>query len=106
MGNKKQSVIKYGIEITKPHSQEMYAHNEKVAEEMKANILKSWKDLLKIQTLHDEDTLMDCSWEYLSDDSDIVKLQKLVCYSGYAGGYTIGDVNDEFLKELDMMAQD
>ena len=104
MAKKQKSVIKYGIEITKPHSQEMYAHNEKVAEEMKHNIIDSWRALLKKQMVHDEESLMESDWEYLSDDSDLVKLQKLVCYSGYGSGYTIGNVNEEFLKELDMMA--
>ena len=28
---------KYGIEITKPFSKEMYAHNDQVAEEMRIN---------------------------------------------------------------------
>jgi len=102
--SKKEPVIKYGIEITKPHSQEMYEHNQMVAEEMKKNILSAWKALLDKQTLHDEDSLMECSWEYITDDSDLAKLQKLVCYSGYGSGYTVGDVNEEFLKELDIMA--
>ncbi len=36
---KKTPKIQYGIEITKPHSKEMYDHNDKVALEMKRNIL-------------------------------------------------------------------
>ena len=36
---KKTPEIQYGIEITKPHSKEMYDHNDKVALEMKRNIL-------------------------------------------------------------------
>ena len=36
---KKTPVYYHGIEITKPHSKEMYDHNEKVALEMKRNIL-------------------------------------------------------------------
>ena len=36
---KKKPEFKYGIEITKPHSKEMYDHNDKVALEMKRNIL-------------------------------------------------------------------
>ena len=32
---KKKSEIKYGIEITKPHSKDMYNHNDMIAEEMK-----------------------------------------------------------------------
>ena len=35
---KKTPKIQYGIEITKPHSKEMYAHNDSVAEEMRINI--------------------------------------------------------------------
>ena len=36
---KKTPTFRYGIEITKPHSKEMYDHNDKVALEMKRNIL-------------------------------------------------------------------
>ena len=35
----KAKIYMYGIEITKPHSKEMYAHNDKIAEEMKRNII-------------------------------------------------------------------
>ena len=35
----KKTHTKYGIEITKPFSKEMYDHNDRVAEEMKRNIL-------------------------------------------------------------------
>ena len=101
---KKSPKIIYGIEITKPHSKEMYDHNDMVNSLMKENILRAWKALLNKQTLHDEESLMECSWEFLSDDSDLVILQKAVCWSGYGDGYTIGDVNDEFEKELDQMA--
>lgn len=31
----------YGITITRPWNEKMYAHNEAIAEEMKANILKA-----------------------------------------------------------------
>ena len=87
----------YGIEITKPFSKQMYEHNDKVAEEMKANIVKQWNALI-----HGID--MDTDWEDFGDDENTVKLQKLVCYSGYGSGYTLGMVNDEFKQELDTMA--
>jgi len=93
---KKPNEVKYGIEITKPHSQEMYDHNDMVAAEMKANILKQWNAIIKRLD-------MDSDWALLSDDSQIVKLQKLVCFSGYGDGYTIGDVDKEFRNEIDMM---
>jgi len=97
---------KYGIEITKPHSKDMYSHNDMVAEEMKANIRNAWKSL--ISKLEEDDRyLMHRDWnavELNSECPDIVKLQKGVCYSSYGDGYTIQMVNDEFKKELDTMA--
>ena len=95
---KKPAEVKYGIEITKPHSQEMYDHNDMVATEMKTNILNKWNELLK-EFKGD----MDWDWSVIDTTSDIVKLQKLVCFSGYGSGYTIHDVDVEFRTELDMM---
>ena len=37
--SKKAPTYRYGIEITKPHSKEMYTHNNAIALEMKRNIL-------------------------------------------------------------------
>ena len=82
---KKPAEVKYGIEITKPHSQEMYEHNDMVAEEMKTNILNKWEALLK-DLGH---VYMDDDWTVICSSFDIVKLQKLVCFSGYGTGYTI-----------------
>jgi len=36
----KKPIFKYGIELVKPWSKEMYDHNEKVTAEMKSNILE------------------------------------------------------------------
>ena len=96
MRKKKEPTFAYGIEITKPFSKEMYDHNDMVAKEMKKNILNKWNSIIKRLD-------MDSDWNLLSDDSQIVKLQKLVCYSGYGSGYTVQDVFDEFQRELDMM---
>ena len=104
---KKPAEVKYGIEITKPHSQEMYDHNDMVAAEMKANILNKWNELKDI--LYNADSyIMDRDWNESDLKSDyncpeIVKLQKLVCFSGYGDGYTFEDVEKEFKNELDMM---
>ena len=97
---KKPAEVKYGIEITKPHSQEMYDHNDMVSAEMKQNIHAKWSELIK---KHKVGLEMFSDWSILSDDEDIVKLQKLVCYSGYGTGYTIKDVEEEFFNELEMM---
>ena len=47
---------------------------------------------------------LDTDWEDFGDDESVVKLQKLVCYSGYGSGYTLRMVNDEFCNELNNMA--
>jgi len=97
MRKKKEPTFAYGIEITKPYSKEMYDHNDMVAEEMKTNILNKWEALIS-------NIDKDLEWEdVFSDNSSIVKLQKLVCFSGYGSGYTVGDVDKEFRRELEMM---
>ena len=105
---KKANEIKYGIEITKPHSKEMYEHNDKVAKEMKENILEAWEaEISKVEeTIHNAE-LEATEWDednLKESNPKLVKLQRGVCYSGYGGGYSIADVNDEFLQELDTMA--
>ena len=100
MRKKKANLIHFGIEITKPHSKEMYNHNDKVAEELKMNISNAWKELTKNFT----GLVMDMDWDGIKEDSKLVKLQKNVMYSGYGEGFTIKDVQDEFYNELENMA--
>ena len=96
---------KYGIEITKPWSKEMYDHNEKVAEEMKNALLTRWISL--IAKLEEDDRyLMDRDWnedDLKSECPELVKLQRAVCWSGFGDGYSVQDVCDEFERELDTM---
>ena len=93
---KKSPKVQYGIEITKPWSKEMYDHNDIVSEEMKKNIIKKWDTIVKRLD-------MDQDWNLLSDDSEIVKLQKGICYSGYGDGFTLEDVDEEFRSEVENM---
>jgi len=93
---KKSPKVQYGIEISKPWSKEMYEHNDIVSEEMKKNIIKKWDTIVKRLD-------MDQDWNLLSDDSEIVKLQKGICYSGYGDGFTLEDVDGEFRSEVENM---
>ena len=93
---KKSPKVQYGIEITKPWSKEMYDHNDIVSDEMKKNIIKKWDSIIKRLD-------MDQDWCLLSDDSEIVKLQKGICYSGYGSGYTLEEVDREFRDEVENM---
>ena len=90
---KKKNEIKYGIEITKPHSKDMYSHNDMVAKEMKFNIKDAW---------HNE------AIKFMGDDEwptegKIVEIQNQVCAVGYGDGYTINEVERDFYSELDNM---
>jgi hypothetical protein len=93
---KKSPKVQYGIQITKPWSKEMYDHNDIVSEEMKKNIIKKWNTIVKRLD-------MDQDWNLLSNDSEIVKLQKGICYSGYGDGFTLEDVDEEFRSEVENM---
>ena len=93
---KKSPEIKYGIEITKPWSKEIYDHNDIVSEEMKKNIIQKWEALI-----YGIDK--DIDWENFGDDESVVKLQKGICYSGYGSGYTLGMVDEEFRSEVENM---
>ena len=98
---KKTNPIHFGIEVTKPHSKEMYAHNDKIAKILKDNILESWNNLVK--QYGPGDFCEFTAWTDIPEDSDLVKLQKNVMYSGYGDGFTMGDVNNEFVSELETM---
>jgi len=99
MKTKKTPKIQYGIKITKPHSKEMYAHNDKVSEQMKNNILKRWETLINdLGQLNTDD-----EWTTICSSSDIVKLQKGICYSRFGIGYTLGMVDEEFRSQVDCL---
>ncbi len=91
---KKKNEIKYGIEITKPHSKDMYSHNDMVAKEMKFNIRDAWaNEVIKFNATDEWPT-----------EGKIVDIQKGVCAVDYGEGYTIEEVQKDFLQELDNMA--
>ena len=108
---KKTPQYKYGIEITKPHSKEMYAHNEAISDEMKSNIAEVWKwsyakaEELFINDLEEDQSGMDfMDHEYDSNDIDNQELDTLsraVTVTGYGSGFTIRDVQDNFERDLE-----
>ena len=95
MKTKKTPKIQYGIEITKPHSKEMYAHNDKVAEEMRINIEYEIRNAHRraIGTVAANGG-MDKGEE---DLRNIVR-----SFTGYAfgDGYDLEDIKNEGIKTL------
>ena len=115
---KKAKEVKYGIEITKPWSKEMYAHNEKVGEDINTQILKKWNEAMEQAKLeYDENT---CEIEAEENGYEIEpflereytdvqteelrNLQKDVTCYGYGMGFSMEDVDEEVRDELENAA--
>jgi len=93
---------KYGIEVTKPHSKEMYAHNDQVAEEMKRNIL-SEMHLAYSQAIGDIATKDLTPKTSGGIDRGEKRLRKIVqAFTGYSfgDGYELEDIKNEGINTL------
>ena len=77
---------KYGIEITKPWNNEMYDHNDKVADLMKAELRLALNKAIKTEN---EELLREVA--------------SVICPSGYGVGFEMEDIYNESLRELEMV---
>jgi len=86
--------IKYlfGIKITKPFSKEMYAHNDKVAEEMKRNITSA------INKAYENVIIGD------GEDTNLREIVKAFTGYSFGEGYDIDDIKAEGLDTLENVA--
>ena len=75
-------MMKYGIEITKPWSKEMYDHNDMVSELMKSEITKSIK-------------VNKNNWDVLNE------LMSLCGGIKYGSGFSIDDLYENCLIEVE-----
>ena len=81
-----KNITKYGIQITKPWSAEMYEHNDKVAQQMKVELLIQLKNAKE------------------SNDEELLrKVSSIVCPTGYGTGFEFEDIYNETIRELDMV---
>jgi predicted RNA-binding protein len=102
-------IKKYNIEVTKPWSKEMYAHNDEVlrevVEEVKAKWLVAYHDSENeyyIGSSDDEAEFQDAEWEY--EANAIMKdIQESVLVTAYGSGFTIHNVHNEVHQELEAM---
>jgi len=89
---KKAPTYQFGIEITKPHSQEMYDHNNAIASEMVRNIMSAIHIAYSQEMGTEEST-----------DKDIGNLHKIVkCFTGYSFGdeYDFDGMKNEAINTL------
>jgi len=115
---KKAKEVKYGIEITKPWSKEMYAHNEKVGEDIRTQILKKWNEAMEQAKLeYDENTCEieaeESGYEiepFLEREytdvqtEELRNLQKDVTCYGFGMGYSMKNIDEEVQNELECAA--
>ena len=105
---KKAKEVKYGIEITKPWSKEMYAHNEEVQNEICDTVLEMWEDAMILAQEDFDSQLEDDQIDSRFVDSDwdnanqaMMNIQLAVTFSFLGYGFTIADVQDNIYRELD-----
>ena len=106
-------IKKYGIEITKPWSKEMYAHNDKVLAQIKHLLEKKW-----VRAYHDSENayevdagmsnqyndypeFMDSDWD--NANATLKDIQEAITITAYGSGYTIYDVEKDVHQELNAM---
>ena len=81
----KAKTFMYGIEITKPWSKEMYAHNERTAEHLKDQILTAFQKT------------------YISGTIQELKLRDIahvICGCIFGEGFSIDDIKEETIKAI------
>ena len=102
---KKEKKVIYGIEITKPWSSEMYAHNEQVAEVVKELVSDMFRtELTKFEeSLESEDEfeleVMDLDWDAAPDS--LKEIQRAITCYGFGYGYTVERVAECVENELE-----
>lgn len=84
MSKEKLIEIIDGIRITKPWNEDMYKHNDKVASEMKENILFAVNDCYKND-----------------DEHNLRAIGESVCAYGFGQGYDLDEIHHEICRELD-----
>jgi hypothetical protein len=104
----KAKKVEFGIEITKPWSKEMYAHNDEVQEVVVGIITKMWRDeMAEVRTEWEEDMadeefeadFEEAEWSHF-DDGILSDIQTAVTCYGFLN-YSIVDVEQIVLDELE-----
>ena len=110
---KKAPKVKYGIEIVKPWSKEMYNHNDKVADEIRGIVKQKWEDAYKAaeadyDTEGEDEEYTPEGFEYADwqDNANIamMDLQEAVIVVGYGSGFEMHRVDEDFNNDLENAA--
>ncbi len=109
---KKAKEVKYGIEITKPWSKEMYAHNEEVMDEICDTVLEMWEEAYGMAESDFEDDLEEDQQGMLFSESDwsnanekMQDIQHAVTQITYGSGFDVENVQGALYRELDYIRE-
>ena len=104
----KAKKVEFGIEITKPWSKEMYAHNDEMQDLVVGIITKMWRDeMADVRTEWEEDMadeefeadFEEAEWSHF-DDGLLGDIQTAVTCYGFMN-YSVEDVEQIVLDELE-----
>jgi len=106
----KAKKVEFGIEITKPWSKEMYAHNDEMQELVVGIITKMWRDEMATLRTEWEAEMEDEEFDYTPDfeeaewshfdDGILSDIQSAVTGYGFSN-YSVVDVEEQVLNELE-----
>jgi hypothetical protein len=109
----KAKKVEFGIEITKPWSKEMYAHNDEVRDVVVGMITKMWRDEMATLRTEWEEEMADEEFDYTPDFEEaewshfnegiLSDIQTAVTYYGFMN-YSVVDVEEQVLDELETAA--
>ena len=102
---KKEIKTQYGIQIVKPWSKEMYAHNEQVAEAVRILVTQRWENALNAFEEELENGIVEYDMSELESISEAPKSLKdiqtaITCY-GFGYGYDVARVSRIVEQELE-----
>ena len=98
--------IKYGIQIVKPWSREMYDHNDEVSEAAKEAVLNKWQSVFdkaeREWSDSDESSMpfAEAEWTYAKTD-ELEEVQRAITCYGFSTGYNIQEVANTTLQDVD-----
>jgi hypothetical protein len=98
---KKAKKVEFGIEIVKPWSAEMYAHNEEVADVVREKVEKLWIDAITkfAKDFDGNDEMLECEFGEASDE--LKRIQRAITVYGFGFGYDVNQVTDRVMQELE-----
>ena len=105
--------VEFGIEITKPWSKEMYAHNDEVRNVVVGMITKMWRDEMATLRTEWEEEMADEEFDYTPDFEEaewdhfnegiLSDIQTAVTCYGFMN-YSVVDVEEQVMNELETAA--